>query len=452
MKNVLLLMGRGIEGTGNTRITIELEEYLKSAGFNAWTVAASDKDWGRIKSQENDIILHKFADGPYMPEEGVPMPDVVLITSVPAKEKLSSKVMEDHKDDVFSLYENFTKTLEDLKYQGAKIVYLQVDHKIHSINRNYYVYEDYTKRFFPIIDRIISHNLKNDFFTKFIAKKISPLNIEGIHYDVKEQLLISCDFDAESNLITKRDKIPGLCYFIGRSARWKGWREFRDFHFNYLKDNGFISIIEGIETSINAKQDLYDEVNGKLTHAKDTNIVLLIYLKDEKNVYDDLKELQNSAHRYEIAEKLVDNIKADATPYKNKPIFVCGPYNRREALNRVSQSKFGMFFTFIGEDYSGPIENTFLEIVASGTIPVIRKELYETAQFNGDKLSNYNPADIGILVYDEENPKVCLDSMRVLDYSDEMYNKYLNRVVSFCKANFDRSVILKRVADLLDIA
>lgn len=448
MKNILLLMGRGVEGTGNTRITIELEEYLRSQGYNVWTIAASDKDWGRIKSQENDIILHSFAKEPYVSNI---IPDIVLITSVPAKEKLSSNAMKNNKDNVFNLYENFTKTLEDLKMKGTKVVYLQVDHKIHSINRNYYVYEDYAKRFFPLIDRIISHDLNNDFFTKFIVNKINPLNIEGIHYDIREQLSISCDFDKEYSLITKREKIPGLCYFIGRSARWKGWREFRDFHYNYLMHNDFISIIEGIETSINAKQDLYDEIDGKLTHSKDSNIVLLIYCKDDKNIYQDLQELQNSSHRYEIAEKLVNNIKENPTLYKNKPIFVCGPYNRREALNRLSQAKFGMFFTFIGEDYSGPLENTFLEIVASGTIPVIRKELYDCAKFNGLRFSNFNPDDIGILIYDQNNPLDCLNKMKLLDKDDIMYNTYLNNITSFCKDNFDRNVILKRLTNLLDL-
>ena len=146
MKNVMLLLGRGIEGTGNTRITIELEEYLKECGYNAYTIASADKSWGREKAQENDFIMHKFSkDGVY--SKYTETPDVCLIMSVPAKRKVSAKIkadpelLKEFEEEQVSIYEGFTKTLEELKNQGTKIIYLQVDHKIHSINRNYYALE-----------------------------------------------------------------------------------------------------------------------------------------------------------------------------------------------------------------------------------------------------------------------------------------------------------------------
>lgn len=39
----VLLLGRGIEGTGNTRITIELEEYLKNNGIETKILANCEK-------------------------------------------------------------------------------------------------------------------------------------------------------------------------------------------------------------------------------------------------------------------------------------------------------------------------------------------------------------------------------------------------------------------------
>lgn len=436
MKNVLLLLGRGIEGTGNTRITIELEEYLKSQGIDALTVASSDKAWGRDKSQENDIELYKFSQGAYVPKV---IPDICVIMSVPAKRKTPASVkanpdlLKTFMEEQTSIYEGFTKTLESLKLNGTKIVYLQVDHKIHSINRNYYAVEDYTRRFFPLIDRMITPKLDNDFIKKFVVKKVAPLNIDGIHYDMKEQLLISCNFDEEASIVGKSDKINGLCYFIGRSARWKGWTEFRDFHYNYLRKDNFIAMIEGIELSINGKEDLYHKEGKKFTTVRDENIV---YISDKENT----------------PEVILSKIETNPSEFYHIPAMVFGPYNRREAMKRVSRAKFGMFFTYLGEEFSGPIEITFLEIVASGTLPVIKKELWETAQFNGDRLSNYKPEDIGLVLYDSEHPEWCADTLKTLDYSEDLYNQYLSKITDFCKHNFDRSVILKRVKDLIDIA
>ena len=142
----------------------------------------------------------------------------------------------------------------------------------------------------------------------------------------------------------------------------------------------------------------------------------------------------------------------DRNKYLNRPAMIFGLYNREAALKRLAKAKFGMFFSYLGEEYSGPLEIAFLEMVAAGTVPVIRKDLYDTAQFNGDRLSNYKPEEVGLIIYDEEHPDDCVNVMKTLDYSDELYRTYLNRVTSFCKANFDRKVILKRVLDLINIA
>lgn len=439
MKNIMLLLGRGIEGTGNTRITIELEEYLKDMGYNAYTIASADKSWGREKAQENDFIMYKFSkNGVYT--DYTEVPDVCLIMSVPAKRKIAKSIKENpelldkFEQEQISIYEGFTKTLEELKQKGTKIIYLQVDHKIHSINRNYYALEDYTERFFRLLDKVITPNKNNDFMKKFVDKKVFSI-YSDIKFEVDEQLLISCNFNKEAMNIGMVEKIPSLCYYIGRSARWKGWTVFRDFHYDKLKDNGFISMIEGIEMSYNGKEDLYykDEQTGKFTDLKECNID---YTMDKINTPD----------------FILSDIKANRNKYIGLPAMIFGPYNREKALKRLAQAKFGMFFSYLGEEYSGPLEIAFLEMVAAGTVPVIRKELYNTAQFNGDRLSNYKPEDIGLIVYDAENPDDCINAMKTLDYSDELYRTYLNRIISFCKLNFDREVILKRVLDLINIA
>ena len=99
--NVILLMGRGTEGTGNTRITIELERYIRSIGHNVKTITSVDKAWGRHLSQVNDFIPFKFSTGVYNDGEQY---DLCIITSVPPKVKKSAKIKAD---------ENLLKKFED---------------------------------------------------------------------------------------------------------------------------------------------------------------------------------------------------------------------------------------------------------------------------------------------------------------------------------------------------
>ena len=426
---VLMIMGRGIEGTGNTRITIELKKYIEDQNNYVKVVAAADKAWGRRASQEvNDFINHKFQKAPYIDDE---IYDMCIVMSVPPKAKKSAKIKADpilldqFNKTQGAILDNFIKTMKILKDKGTKMLYMQVDHKIHSISRNFYALEEYTQAFYELLDRVIVHGLENDFCKKFIDRKIKPL--DNIHFDIKDQLAISCDYDEVNSFIKPHEKIKRSAYFIGRSATWKGWTYFRDLHENYLKQNGYVSIIEGIEMSINAKDNLYTKEGKKYIAPRSDNTIMI----------------SNKLNENETPEYVITH----ADEFRNEPVFIYGPFNRIDALNRLAHSKFGMFFSFLGKEYDGPLENTLLETVAVGTIPVIRKELWESAKFNGDMLTNYIPREIGFIVYDEKNPIECVDLMNFIDENDKLYNDYIERAQAFCRKNFDRKVIMKRLFD-----
>ena len=407
--NVLLVLGRGVEGCGVTRFTIELYNYLKTNN-DVDILASIDKKWGRDKAQEIIYIPHKFINSVWTSEKKY---DVCIITSVPAKDK---------NDEAFTkVSTNFIETLKSL---NCRLVYTQCDNKISSINRNFYHDQRYMNEFFSIIDRIMVHNLNADFVKKFIDKH----SLRGHKFTVGQQVLISTDFDELNSEITKSDKLDKTCWFVGRSAQWKGWREFRDFHTNYLKDDGYVSVIEGIELSINAKQDLSDPD----------------ILKNENRYVwrtDGLYETGQIGYDVNYVSNNIDE-------FRNKPILIYGPYNRIEALNRVNKAKFGMFFTFTGPEFGGQIEITFLEIVGAGTVPVIRKELWDHAFFNDTWLKDLGTSeDLGIVVYDSEHPSQCLELMDKLNSDDVLYNEYLNKCLAFCKSQFDRTYIIKRLFD-----
>lgn len=412
--NILLLLARGTEGTGNTRITIELEEYIKTTNHNVITITGTDKSWGRSKLQDTDFIDYSFSKQGVLKEENIGFkPDICIIMSVPAKKYPKEAI------------ENFLLTLEDMHNNGIRLIYLQVDNKIHSINRNFYgADENYCSRFFNVLDKIIVHHKEADFCSKFLNRKVVPLLTSK--YELDQIQLISTDFREVRDTFWKNvnDKIDKTCWFIGRSAAWKGWPQFRAFHYNLLKQNNFISVAEGIERSINAKQAIW-------TYDATTN------------TYGELRK-DNNYNDDGSPEDIINNPEM----YRDHSLEIYGPYIRNEALNRLSKSKFGIFFTYTGPEFGGQLEITFLEIVACGTVPVIRKELFDAANYCGDRLNNYNPNDIGIIVYDENDPEKCLDLLLKLNDDNKLYNEYREKAYSYFKSIFDRSVIMKQLLEM----
>lgn len=412
--NVLLLLARGTEGTGNTRITIELQKYIETTGNNVKVITGTDKSWGRRNMQETDFVDYCFSkEGPLDVKKtlGFDKCDMCIIMSVPAKKYPIEAI------------DNFLITLENMHNDGVKLVYLQVDNKIQSINRNFYGLGDsYITRFYSILDKVIVHHKEADFCTKFIDRKVKPLLTPT--YSLDQLQLISTDFEGLRKQFWCDDKLDKSCWYIGRSAAWKGWPQFRAFQYNTLKNAGYIGVAEGIERSINAKQAIWT-----YDHAK--------------NTYGDLRPDNNYN---DIGSP--EDVFANPSAYRNHVLEIYGPYIRLEALSRVSRSKFGMFFTFTGPQFGGQLEITFLEIIACGTVPVIRKELFDNANFCNTRLDIHKPEDIGLVVYDENNPQACLDIMNKLNSDKQLYDTYRENAYKFFKSIFDRPVIMKTLFDM----
>lgn len=396
MSKVIILMGRGIEGTGNTRFTIELMDNIEAAGNDVKIIANNEKKWGRRESQENRIIEYNFKKREIQEIEADV--DYVIITSVPAK---------NYSDEGKGEFLDFIKNHRN---NGAKIVYIQVDHKIHSIARNMYRAEEYMYEFFNNIDLVVTHDLRNDFNQKFVVR-------HKIEINVIERLCIGADME-EFKHVRKHasEKIDKSIYFIGRSAGWKGWMVLRDLHFKHLKDQGYSTVIEGIELSIGVLAELYTQTKPERIPRED--IVLKFNQNDQLDV---LKSGEKSS------------------------AYIYGPYVRNEALERLSQSKFGFFGTFMGEQFGGPLENTMLEIVNAGTMIIIRKELYDCASFNGKYMNEFTPMEMGIIVYDEADPEKLIKELDYYNSNDEAYAEAAERSLKFFKENFDTKILISNI-------
>lgn len=397
-QNVIVLMGRGIEGTGNTRFTIELNNRIRKAGNSSQIIANNEKKWGRNQSQVNDIIERNFKKGEFTAPKDV---DICIITSVPAK-NYSDEGKRQFLDIMKALHEN-----------GTKVIYIQVDHKIHSISRNMYRDETLMEEFFSYIDLIVTHDLRNDFNQKFVKR----FHIEN---DVIERLCIGADMD-EFKLLRKpaSEKLDKTIYFIGRSAGWKGWMVLRDLQYRLLKQKGYASVIEGIELSIGVLGELYSQTKPERIARED---VILKLGKEYSNTQ--LDELENN---------------------KGQSAFIYPPYVRNDAIDRISKCKFGFFGTYMGTQFGGPLENTMLEYVNAGTMLIIRKELYDCASFNGVQMNEFTATEMGLIIYDAENEEQFLKELEFYDTNDSAYDDAVERSIKFFKKHFDNDVLITNI-------
>ena len=126
MKTVGIILGRGVEGCGVSKMALEQAKWYTKNGYVCRVFANADKSWSRKESHSFDgLDFHhvKFSDENEIENvlkkcSGM---EYVIIDSVPSKS---------HKEASIN---GFNKLVQDLK---SPIVFVQLDHSIHSIVRN----------------------------------------------------------------------------------------------------------------------------------------------------------------------------------------------------------------------------------------------------------------------------------------------------------------------------
>lgn len=404
----VLLMGRGIEGTGNTKYAVELQEFIETNGHDCVTIANSDKKWGREKSHPNKIKLLGFADHEDLIVETCIKSDVVIVLSVPAKNY-----------DWFSqdsFYNIITRVEE---HNQTKLVYIQVDHKRQSITRNFYAdlaYVDILEKF----DCVITHSDKSDFvdfcvnngvqLNRLICSSNLSAGINGLNFEKYKSFWTN-----EKDYKTIR--------FIGRSAVWKGPWMVRDLHTSHFRDRGYVTLLEGIEGSIGTVAELYKETKPNRIPRDD----VLIKLRTE-----DKRRLDNDEMALE----------------RDMPVYILPPYDNTKAMHRLARSTFGIELLFLDDRILSDIcEYAMMEIVAVGTIPIFRKKWGEKFKINGKPIIEY---DTGIIFMDEKSPDAALERMEKLANDKHEYEYTRNKVFDFFKTHFSSNVIFKQLLEAIN--
>lgn len=404
----VLLMGRGIEGTGNTKYAVEFQEYLENNGHEVRTIANSDKKWGREKSHVNKIELMSFANDEERISDICKKSDTVFVLSVPAKNY-----------DWFS-QDGFYNVICDINNAGVKCVYIQVDHKRASITRNFYsdiCYIDLLEKF----DITFTHSKQCDFIDfcnenglkvkKMVcAKDLGVGEIFGINFEKYRSF-----HEEEKDYKTIR--------FMGRSATWKGPWLVRDLHDKFFKQRGYTTILEGIEGSIGTVVELYKETKPARIPRDDVIIKL---------TSTDKKLLNENKLKFE----------------SGNPVYILPPYDNTYGMKRLAKSMFGIELLLLDDKILSDVyEYAMLEYVAVGTIPVFRKKWGEKFTVNGKPIIEQ---DCGIVFMDENNPVDALNLMDRLSDDKDFYEEFRSKGFSFFKTYFDSSVIFDKIMEAVN--
>lgn len=402
MSKYTILLGRGIEGTGNTKYSVELAKYLTKRGDYVVSIATSDKKWGRTKSHNHGIAEYKISKQYDKFVEAIDDANTLLVMSVPA----------DNYDTLVK--DNFMNLIKEAKAQGITIVYIQVDHRIHSINRNFYADSAYFE-FFDLLDSVVTHTKEGDFY-KFLTKRELRTN----NIKVVEGGINGYDFtNAKSQWVAFEDKEYKTIRFLGRSVPWKGPWHVRDIHNNVLRQHGYKTILEGIEMSIQTVSQLYQNSTGVKIPRTDVNIQI------------------DKEYNYSIIDRIADS-----------PAIITGPYVNAEGMARLRASMFGIELLHLPDAFlSSIMEYAMIEYVACGTVPIFRTEWAKRFKLGGKTIYEWGQEATGTIFMDDEDQTKAIELMNKLANNKELYDKYRNNAFDFYSTHLNLDTVYDKVLE-----
>jgi len=397
MKNISIIMGRGIEGCGVTKFTLEQLAYHKSVGDSVKVFASKDKSWTRKNAHNvEEIECFKFADKELASNmiRECNEKDFVIINSLPP---LSAPD---------AAKETFQRLLDEVK---VPIALIQHDHAMASIRRNACL-DEAIKR----ADVIFAHSPSNGFANyagELVGPKVSLFGTEEGTPIVSFQPGMAFEPVRNKYWVKDLNRVDTEHHkWIGRTTSWKGYIEMFKFVENYLKPNGQLTTYEGIERS---------------------------------PAYLGFRELA------EFEECLADDIASyNFTESYGGNAHVFGPYIQEEMLHRMALSGFGYQLSRLKPEYIfRSIEYTHCEVVCTGTIPVFNKRYGErcTHRATGKKLIEHEES--GTIWLDENNLENAWNQMREVGLCHMTRNKMRNDAYEFYRQHQDASHTFKELTN-----
>ena len=397
MKTIILL-GRGTEGCGVTQCAIQMQKVN-----GAKILSANDKKWGRAKGLEIDQLEMSVGKEYDLMANVINQYDLCIVYSVPSKS---------HPQDC---QDNFLKLLDNIKIRKA---FINVDHKAASIARNANLVDVCKK-----MDVIMTHSLEND-FSRFMKKNkiMVPL----------KKMALGFDYDGHREKYWKpiEEQQHEMVRWIGRTAMWKGPALMIDCHQYALMDAGFITILEGLEASIQYPLVLYRD--NKEDNPKDRRKVVN-YFRPEKQ-HGETGKFKDEMH---------------GTEQVNEGAYLYPQYTNHDCMQRMALSAFGSdLYHLKAETYGNNIENCHAEIIACGSIPIFHKHFCDNVIHKLQDKPVSLCKDTGTIGLDYTNFTECRDTMIKLKNDPSMRDDWREMAFEFWKQHSDGKEVVNEIVEL----
>jgi len=402
VKDVVILLGRGIEGCGVTKYTVELCKWLEQNNRSYTVIAAKDKRWARKECHSiNNLEEYKFAK----PDEIESIinrcnkADCVIVNSLPSK---TNKRGKGHDEACIIGF----KTI--LQKVIKPFVLIQHDHTHLSINRNEALIEAIEKS-----SVIFSHSETGDFSE--VVSRLYAINGSSSllsFFENEEKPFYTfqpgMDFDSLRSKywlpIEQQDSKANK--WIGRTTSWKGYNIMMNFHTDYLKPNGYLTTLEGIEKSP----------------------AFLDFKANHEGKYVD------------FITKMHDPNETDLTPYYGGHAACFSIYNNSEMLKRAAKTAFCYQLSILHPKFiKRSIEYTHCELVAVGTVPIFRKEYGDACKHRIYDKPLIECKNNGTIWLTESTMSECLNTINKLSSDNVMRNEYREMAYEFYKLHQDSS-------------
>jgi len=396
---IALVMGRGVEGCGVTRFTIEYKNWLEKQGKEVVVYALKDKsNFTRAKAQKFDYKIFKAEDDI---SDELNRCEYVAYMSTPSKSNSPEAI------------ESFLNHC--VKEVTTKKIFIQHDHKNQSLIRNVRMWD-----IVEMCDLVFTHCLHSDFGIQYQKPKLVP---QAPIYEFK----IGVDFE-EFKQKKFSERVDRISYF-GRYARFKHPERLLDLRVKLKAE--IITEMRGLERSIEAL-DIY-----KRAYEEPYDIIDYHYsIKLEKQNIKDEEELKERIKKIQEKKDIQDCF--DKT-------YVYGPYERDEGMEEVSKSKFGCsFYELDARAYGNHVEFAMLEMVALGLIPIFSKHWGDnTKHISGEFFSSIPFSGIYMDYTNDENiDEVCKEIIK-LNNDEELYNNYVSECIKVYKKHSSTDIVFK---------
>lgn len=427
----LNILGYSNLSTGPARNTLAFHRFIQETSDSSTLIINRNKAPKQSENGSGDnpngsddsIIYANLFKSSELIKTQIKKSDVVVFHAIPFPFSDDIKFTSEDK-------QVFIDLLDFVKSDGKPVVYYEYAHEATCIRRYNFLTEPGYQQNFQKFDLTVTYHPTNGIGELYQQYGFSDSRFVNIGRNDLPNI-ISLDLEDLKTKFWKpfSEKNPKTIHNLGRSCTYKGTWLFRDLHWSHFKDAGFISKCEGLIYGIGNLKKIYSKYTTPKIPRED------VFLVPQR-----VSELQQFYDpNYEFKQ--------------NMPIYMFPKYDHNDGLERLSRSQFGFFVLLFKDRYlPETFENTMLETVAVGTVPIFRKRWAQMFKVNNKSLFEYGSEHTGMVFLDEHNPNPAIAQMEQIGSNKDLYDKYRENCFRFVNQNLGFKKIYGKVLEKIKIA